>query len=76
MNGEISVVFMPINIIAGIGGMSEFSMMTQGISWPLAYGAFVVGMGLIGWGSYVLLRYIEARKTKNLLAARRAGREA
>ena len=72
----ISVVFMPINIIAGIGGMSEFSMMTQGISWPLAYGAFVVGMGLIGWGSYVLLRYIEARKTKNLLAARRAGREA
>ena len=71
----ISVVFMPINIIAGIGGMSEFSMMTQGISWPLAYGAFMVGMGLIGWGSYVSLRYIETRKAKKLLAARRAGRE-
>ena len=71
----ISVVFMPINIIAGIGGMSEFSMMTQGISWPLAYGAFIAGMGLIGWGTYVSLRYLETRKAKRLLAARRAGRE-
>jgi hypothetical protein len=35
-----SVVFVPLNIIAGIGGMSEFSMMTQGMPWPLAYGAF------------------------------------
>jgi hypothetical protein len=30
----ISVVFTPINIVAGIGGMSEFSMMTQGVPWP------------------------------------------
>ena len=72
----ISVVFMPINIIAGIGGMSEFSMMTQGISWPLAYGAFIASMGLIGWGTYVSLRYLETRKARRLLAARRAGREA
>ena len=33
----ISIVFMPLNIIAGIGGMSEFSMMTQGIPWPISY---------------------------------------
>lgn len=33
------VVFMPINILAGIGGMPEFSMMTQGIPWPISYGA-------------------------------------
>jgi magnesium transporter len=71
----LSVVFVPLNIIAGIGGMSEFSMMTQGISWPLAYGAFMVGMGLIGWGTYVSLRYLETRKARKLLAARRAGRE-
>ena len=45
------VVFMPINILAGIGGMSEFSMMTQALPWPLAYGSFVVAMGLIGWGN-------------------------
>ena len=71
----ISVVFVPLNIIAGIGGMSEFSMMTQGISWPLAYSAFVVAMGLFGWGTYVTLRWLETRKARKLLAARRAGRE-
>ena len=71
----LSVVFVPLNIIAGIGGMSEFSMMTQGISWPLAYGAFMVGMGLIGWGTFVSLRYLEPRTARKALAARRAGRE-
>jgi magnesium transporter len=71
----ISVVFMPINIIAGIGGMSEFSMMTKDIPWPIAYSAFIIGMGLIGWGTYVTLRWLETRKARKLLAARRAGRE-
>jgi magnesium transporter len=51
-------------------------MMTQGISWPLAYGAFVVAMGLFGWGTYVTLRWMETRKARKLLAARRSGREA
>ena len=65
----ISVVFMPLNIIAGIGGMSEFSMMTQGTPWPLAYGAFMVSMGLIGGGTYLLLRYLEGRHLRNRPAA-------
>jgi magnesium transporter len=46
----INVVFMPLNLIAGIGGMSEFSMMTQGIDWRLSYAAFaaaMVGIGLL-----------------------------
>ncbi len=72
----ISVVFVPLNIIAGIGGMSEFSMMTQGIPWPVSYGAFVIAMGLFGWGTYVTLRWLETRKTRKLLAARLPGREA
>lgn len=59
------VVFMPLNILAGIGGMSEFSMMTQGIPWPIAYGAFTVSMGLIGWATFVILRHVENnRKSK------------
>ncbi|GAB2181077.1 hypothetical protein DLREEDagrD3_13000 [Denitratisoma sp. agr-D3] len=66
----ISVVFMPINIVAGIGGMSEFSMMTEGIPWPLSYGAFVVGMGLLGLGTYQALRLYETRKAKRDLEAR------
>ena len=57
----ISVIFMPINIVAGIGGMSEFSMMTSGVPWPLAYGGFTVAMSAIGWLTYRVLRHFEAR---------------
>jgi magnesium transporter len=63
------VVFMPINILAGVGGMSEFSMMTQGIPWPVAYASFLATMGLIGWGTYAALKYGEQRRA-------RAGRKA
>ncbi|RLJ68406.1 magnesium and cobalt transport protein CorA [Sulfurisoma sediminicola] len=58
----ISVVFMPINILAGIGGMSEYSMMTKDIPWPIAYAAFTVGMAFVGWTTYVALRWLERRK--------------
>ena len=58
------VVFMPINILAGMGGMSEFSMMTQGIPWPVAYGVFMVAASLMGVGTYAALQYFETRKVK------------
>jgi magnesium transporter len=67
----IGVVFTPLNIIAGIGGMSEFSMMTQGIPWPLAYGAFVVGMIAVGWITFASLRFMEQRKLRRSLEASR-----
>lgn len=66
----ISVVFVPINIIAGIGGMSEFSMMTAGIPWPISYGAFTLAMGALGFGTYHALRHLEQRKAQQTLAAR------
>jgi len=59
------VVFMPINILAGMGGMSEFSMMTQGLPWPLAYGAFALGASLIGVATYVTLKHFEYRQIKS-----------
>ena len=59
-----SVVFMPINILAGIGGMSEFSMMTEGVPWPVAYGSFLMGSALIGVVTYVLLKHFEKRRKK------------
>jgi magnesium transporter len=67
----VGVVFTPINIIAGIGGMSEFSMMTEGFSWPLAYGAFTIAMIILGFASYHALRYFEQRTTRRLIAAHR-----
>jgi magnesium transporter len=61
----ISVVFMPINVLAGIGGMSEFSMMTHGISWTVAYGSFIIAMIAIGVLTYMGLRALENRKIRN-----------
>lgn len=61
------VVFMPINILAGIGGMSEFSMMTQGIDWPIAYGSFIVAAALVGWATYVALKHFENRHQQKQL---------
>ena len=67
------VVFMPLNILAGVGGMSEFSMMTRGVPWPIAYGAFIVGMGLIGWMTFVALKYMESRRMRNAAARQPSG---
>ena len=55
----VSVVFMPLNVLAGIGGMSEFSMMTQGIPWPISYSVFTVGLVIVGWLTYAILRFLE-----------------
>jgi magnesium transporter len=55
----ISVVFMPLNILAGIGGMSEFSMMTQGIPWPVAYTSFALGLVIVAWITFLILRFFE-----------------
>ncbi len=58
----VSVVFMPLNILAGIGGMSEFSMMTKGVPWPISYSIFTIGLGLVGWLTFAILRLLENRE--------------
>lgn len=48
----INVIFLPLNLLAGIGGMSEFSMMTQKVDWRISYSLllmFMVLMGLMTW---------------------------
>lgn len=61
---SLSVVFLPINILAGIGGMSEYTRLSDaiGLPGPLAYAAFIVGAALIGWGTYEVLKIHEARQ--------------
>ncbi len=57
----INVIFLPLNLIAGMGGMSEFSMMLSaiGITWPIGYLLFSVAMILLGWSLWVgLKKYI------------------
>ena len=61
----LSVVIMPLNIVAGIGGMSEFSMMTAGIPWPTAYAGLAAGMALLGCATYLMLKNLKTgRKPK------------
>ena len=67
----LSVIFMPLNVLAGIFGMSEFSMMTKDISWPIAYSAFIVGLIIVAWLTYLLLRFFENRSLRNKLATNR-----
>ncbi len=60
----INIVFLPLNLIASVGGMSEFSMMTNGINWKLSYFLFSLAMILIGWLTwFVLVRYIDKSQT-------------
>ncbi len=55
----INIVFLPLNLIAGIGGMSEFTMMTGGIDWRFSYLLIFLAFGIIGWLTWVfLVRYI------------------
>jgi len=57
----ITTIFMPMTLIAGIGGMSEWSMMTGPSNWQLAYPAFLAAMALMGAVNYWFLKRLEAR---------------
>lgn len=61
----ISIIFMPLNFLAGVGGMSEYTMMTKGIPWPVSYLIFTMAMVLVGWITYICLRYFGNRKLKS-----------
>lgn len=57
----INIVFLPLNLIASIGGMSEWSMMTSTLGWPVSYAIFSVAMAMIGWGTWMLMKKIVDR---------------
>ncbi|PWB32339.1 hypothetical protein DCO48_13435 [Pseudomonas sp. SDI] len=52
----INVVFLPQNLIAGIAGMSELSMMTSSVSWWVSLPVLLTCMGLLGAVMGVALR--------------------
>jgi len=54
----INTIFMPLTLLAGIGGMSEWSMMTGPHNWPVAYPLFLAGLAVIGLVNYLYLRRI------------------
>jgi magnesium transporter len=52
----INIVFLPLNLIASIGGMSEWSMMTKGLHWWISYTLFSLGMFFFGWVTWLLMK--------------------
>jgi len=54
----INIVFLPLNLIASIGGMSEWTMMTKGLDWRISYTLFLFGMVVFGWGIWILMKKV------------------
>jgi magnesium transporter len=44
----INTIFLPLNLLASIGGMSEYSFWTKVVPWPLAYTGLIGGMVGVG----------------------------
>jgi magnesium transporter len=58
----IATICMPLTLLAGIGGMSEWSMMTGPENWKISYPLFLLGMVVLALISYILIKRIEKRK--------------
>ena len=57
----ITTIFMPITLLAGIGGMSEWSMMTGPQNWKMAYPLFLLAMVVIGVANYYILKRLDEK---------------
>jgi magnesium transporter len=60
----VTVIFMPLTLLASIGGMSEWSMMTGPGNWKIAYPLFLGGMIIIAVINYFVIIIIERRSKK------------
>jgi len=54
----ITTIFMPLTLLAGIGGMSEWTMMTGAENWRISYPVFLIIMMIIGVINYFVLKKI------------------
>ncbi len=57
----IATIFMPLTLIASIGGMSEWTMITGQENWKLAYPLFILGMMVIGIATFFVIKRMEKR---------------
>jgi magnesium transporter len=57
----IATIFMPLTLLAGIGGMSEWTMMTGPSNWRITYPLLILGMIIIAGINYFLIRRLEKR---------------
>jgi magnesium transporter len=57
----IATIFMPLTLLASIGGMSEWSMMTGPENWKISYPIFIVVMVIIAIVNYYFIRRMEKK---------------
>jgi magnesium transporter len=62
----IATICMPLTLIAGIGGMSEWSMMTGPENWKVSYPLFFLGMAILALITYFVIKRVERRKAERL----------
>lgn len=55
----IATIFMPLTLLAGIGGMSEWSMMTGPENWRISYPVFLLLMIVIAVINYIFIKKLE-----------------
>lgn len=60
----ISSIFMPLTLISGIGGMSEYTMMVGQENWKIGYFILLVLMVGVAIINFLLLRRMEQNLTK------------
>ncbi len=70
----ISVIFMPLNVLSGMGGMSEFSAITNFIPWWLSYSLFAVGLVFVAFLTAGILKLTGLRSDRRNWQAKRAKR--
>lgn len=58
----VNAIFMPLTLIAGIGGMSERSMMTWPEHWRIAYPLFLLLCVVIGFATFIIFRKLFIKK--------------
>jgi magnesium transporter len=60
----ITTIFMPLTLLAGIGGMSEWTMMTGQQNWKVSYAILVGAMAVLALANFAILKRLERRKRK------------
>jgi len=58
----VNAIFLPLMLLAGIGGMSEWSMITGAQNRHIAYPAFIVLCIVMAWITFVLLKKFFIKK--------------
>lgn len=60
----ITTIFMPLTLIAGIGGMSEYTMITGADNWRITYPALLLALGLMGLLSYMWIKRFDSKNNE------------